>query len=75
MRACDEEMVTSPDDDSDEPLEILDLPAEIQQHILDQLDCRSRLVASQVCRLWDGLAFSGRFMDRIRLMVKVTGGS
>lgn len=75
MRACDEEMVTSPDDDSDEPLEILDLPTEVQQHILDQLDCRSRLVASQVCRLWDGLAFSGRFMDRIRLMVKVTGGS
>ncbi|KAL1402640.1 hypothetical protein pipiens_006008 [Culex pipiens pipiens] len=64
-------MVSSVDEDEPQPLELLDLPNEVQLHVLDHLDFRSRLAASRVCRLWDSLAFSGRFMDRVRLYLKL----
>lgn len=64
-------MVSSVDEDEPQPLELSDLPNEVQLHVLDHLDFRSRLAASQVCRLWDSLAFSGRFMDRVQLYLKL----
>ncbi|KXJ71522.1 hypothetical protein RP20_CCG020343 [Aedes albopictus] len=53
-------------------LEIGDLPNEIQLQILDYLNYRSRCTASEVCRLWNALAFTGRFMDRVCLRLDIT---
>ncbi|XP_065073359.1 uncharacterized protein LOC135697530 [Ochlerotatus camptorhynchus] len=54
---------------------IFDLPNELQLEIFDCLDFKSRFVASNVCRLWNALAFSGRFMDRIGLSLDITEDS
>ncbi|XP_062549575.1 uncharacterized protein LOC134214174 [Armigeres subalbatus] len=51
---------------------IEDLPIEIQLQILDYLKFDSRCIASEVCRLWNSLAFSGRFMNRICLRLEMT---
>lgn len=51
---------------------ILDLPNEIQLQIFDWLDFKSRVAASNVCRQWNAIAFSGRFMKRIWLSLNIT---
>ncbi|XP_058832927.1 uncharacterized protein LOC131690871 [Topomyia yanbarensis] len=56
-------------------LNILDLPNEIQLQIFDYLNLRDRKNTSRVCRLWNVLSFSGRFLDRICLQLSVEGDS
>ncbi|XP_055607244.1 uncharacterized protein LOC129754985 isoform X2 [Uranotaenia lowii] len=58
--------------ENSELLNILDLPNELLLYVFDHLDFRTRLIASQVCRLWNHLTFTGLFMDRIYLSLNVT---
>lgn len=51
--------------------ELPDLPSDVLLLIFDQLNFRSRLAASLVCHRWNRLAFTAKFMKKLRITLDI----